>query len=330
MRLFATLVAAGLVASACGGGQEQGTTPDESGDLEVTGARTGTAEMPPGLDGTRWRWVEAHCTEGPLDLLARGYAATMRVHESNGGLLLITDQQFATEECTHTVVQRASLPEAGPDWQMEEVVRVAVPPSDACYGRPEEPRPGAVRTRDGRLEVLVQRSQWCNGYEVRMVFERAPDALLEDEEIVRRFAAHWSRGDADAISALFAETGSLLEPFTRTETGDPYRHDGRRSVHEWFEQTFESAPWRAMRITEIAEGRGEEEGTSQKVVTWEYMDPRLEEPLSGVTRFTIAGGEIFEAQIELTTDPTLREEQPAEEGADAPAPSEEEPASTEG
>ncbi|HEY8431782.1 MAG TPA: nuclear transport factor 2 family protein, partial [Sandaracinaceae bacterium] len=147
------------------------------------------------------------------------------------------------------------------------------------------------------------------------VYERAPDGPLDEDQIVRRYAAHFTRGDADAIAGLFAETGTLLEPFTRTETGDPYRHDGRNAVRTWFAETFATAPWRAMRITEIREGQSAG-GAAQRIVTWEYMDPRLEEPLTGRTRFTIAAGEIFEAQIELTSEPHVREGagQPAGQG----------------
>ena len=311
MRAFVTLSCC-LVLAACGGDQDRRTTPDETGDLEVTPGSRRTATMPPGLDDTRWRWVEAHCTEGPLDLLSRGYAAHVRVHQADDNrLLLLHDQQFATESCQHTVVQQATLPEGGGEsWLMEEVVRVAVPSTDECYGRPEENRPGDVRLTDaGRLEVLVQRSQWCNGLEVRMVYERAPAQLLAEDEIVRRYVAHFMRGDADMVAELFAQTGSLLEPFTRTETGDPYRHEGRGRVQRWFEQSFSSAPWRAMKINEVTEGEAQG-GATQRVVTWEYMDPRLEEPMTGRSRFTIAAGEIFELQIELTSEPTLRE--PAE------------------
>lgn len=323
MRPHLLLLALSLVA--CGGGQEQPTTPDESGDLAVTAAATRTSEMPPGLDGTQWRWVEAHCTEGPLDLSGRGYAAKLRVHERDGGLTLVTDRVFATEECQQTVVQRAVPPETGPDWQMEEVARVPVPATRECRGRPEEPRPGEVRLTDGKLEVLVQRSQWCNGLEVRMVYERAPEALLEDEQIVRRYVAHFSLGDADAVAGLFAEAGSLLEPFTQTDTGDPYRHDGRQAVHRWYTETFATAPWRALRISGVEEAEGQA-GASRRVITWEYMDPRLEEPLAGRTTFTIAAGEIFEAQIELTSAPNEREAEPAAEGETGAAAEAAEPA----
>lgn len=315
MRWMAPITA--LALAACGGGQVETSTPDESEDLEVTSASVRGTALPADFDGSYWRWVEAHCTEGPLDLASRGYGAVGRVHQTDEGFLLVTDQLFAAEQCAHTVVVRATPPDpstGSTEWQMEEVTRVAVPSTPECYGRPEEPRPGEVRVRDGRLEVLVQRSQWCNGLEVRMVYERAPEAPLEEDQIVRRYVAHFTRGDAEAIAALFAQTGSLLEPFTRTETGDPYRHDGRSAVQQWFVQTFQTAPWRAMRITDI-QAAPSDSGASQRVVSWEYMDPRLEEPLTGRTRFTIAAGEIFEAQIELAGEPNEREP----EDASAPA-----------
>jgi hypothetical protein len=299
-------ILAALLLAACGAPQVDGT-PDETGDLELeTGDRQPrpTAQMPQGIDGTHWRWIEAHCTEGPLDLLARGYAAHVRVQQVDNGLTLVNDQVFATERCAQTLITRASPPDTSENWDIEEVGRVAVPSTRECFGRPEERRPGEVRVRDGRLEVLVQRSQWCNGLEVRMVYERAPDEVLTEDEIVRRYAAYFTRGDADAVAALFAESGSLLEPFTRTDTGDPYRHDGRGAVQAWYAQTFETAPWRALRITSVEDGpsRG---GSTSRIVQWEYMDPRLREPLTGRTRFTIAAGAIFEAAIELTSEPSL-------------------------
>lgn len=300
------LLCAALILVACGGDQDRRTTPDERDDLAV-GTQTRTPSLgviPPGLDGTRWRWVEAHCTEGPLDLLARGYAATLQVRQHGQTLGLITDQVFATEECQHTLMMTATP--GTPDWRMTEQNRVSIPSTRECYGVPEPERPGEVRVVNDRLEVLVQRSQWCNGFEVRMVYERAPESLLGEDQIVRRYAAYWTLGDANGAAELFAQGGSLLEPFTRTETGEPFRHVGRDAVQTWFQEAFASAPWRAMRITEVSEEEAGG-GTSRRVVTWEYMDPRLSQPVAGVTRFTIAAGEIFEARMELTTDPSLRE-----------------------
>ncbi|HHH28764.1 MAG TPA: nuclear transport factor 2 family protein [Polyangiaceae bacterium] len=301
MRSIIVVVLASLLV-ACGGGPQERTTPDERGDLVGGGGVIGhqTLGIPPGIDGSRWRWTEAYCTEGPLDLLARGYAATVEVHQDGDSLTLVTDQVFATESCQHTLVQHAAP--GVPDWQIEEVTRIAVPSTPECFGSPEARRPGDLRITDGRLEVLIQRSQWCNGLEVRMVYERAPEELLSEDQIIRRYAAFWSRGDAAALSALFATGGSLLEPFTQTQTGDAYRHVGREAVLAWFEETFETAPWRSLRITEITEDPSAD-GASHRTVTWEYMDPRLSEPFSGTTRFTIAAGEIFEARIELTSEP---------------------------
>jgi hypothetical protein len=296
------LALAGL-APACGGGATT-TTPDESGDLGGTsgGSMSGrVVDMPTGLDGSQWRWAEAHCTEGPLDLASRGFAQTLRVSEDGDALLLTYDQTFAREECTQTVVQRVSPPPTPGELQMEEVARVAVPSTDTCFGRPEQPRPGEVRRAGNRLEVLVQRSNWCNGFEVRMVYDPVMPQLLRDDEIVRRYVAHYSRGEAQRLAGLFAETGSLLEPFTETETGDPYRHDGRGAVQQWFGEAFAGTAWRALRLLSVAPG----EQPHTMVAEWEYMDPRLAEPLRGRTRFTIAAGEIFEAQIEIVGNPVV-------------------------
>ncbi|MCB9592070.1 MAG: nuclear transport factor 2 family protein [Sandaracinaceae bacterium] len=303
MRAILVLGLAGVLA-ACGGSEGRSTTPDESSDLSGTaGGSRRSGGIPPGIDGTRWRWVEAYCTEGALDLLGRGYAATVQVRQDGEALTLITDQVFATEQCQHTLLTTATPGQ--PDWQVEEVTRIAVPATPECIGVPEPRRPGEVRVTDGRLEVLVQRSQWCNGLEVRMVYERAPDGLLADDQIVRRYAAFWSHGDATAVAGLFAQGGSLLEPFTRTATGEPYSHVGRQAVSTWFQESIESSPWRAVRITQIVD-EPSQGATSHRAVTWEYMDPRLSEPLAGVTHFTIAAGEIFEARIELTTEPAVR------------------------
>lgn len=291
---------ASLLLVACGGGAGQ-TTPDESGDLTTGGSQHRVVEMPVGLGGTQWRWIEAHCTEGPLDLQARGFAQTLRVEEDGESLLLTYDQVFATEECQHTVVQRVSPPAEPGELRMEEVARVAVPSTPACFGTPELPRPGEVRRSGELLEVLVQRSNWCNGFEVRMVYAPMAPALLEDAELVRRWVAHYGRGDADRVASLFAPTGSLLEPFTETQTGDPYRHDGREAVQAWFAETFAGTPWRAMRVRSMAPG--DEPNTIR--LEWEYMDPRLAQPLLGSSRFTVAAGEIFEAQIELEGEPVL-------------------------
>lgn len=290
------LTAVSVLAVACGGGSTR--TIDESEDSSG-GDSTRTAEIPSDLDGSQWRWVSAFCTEGPLDLESRGYSSTLRIAQDGPSVDLVYDSAYVNEGCQQTIIQHVSPPEGHGELRMEETARVAVPATTACFGQPEPPRPGELRRDGRRLEVLVQRSRWCGGFEVRMVYEPMQPTLLGDEDIARRYVAQFTLGDAARISELFAQTGSVVEPFTITTTGDPYRHDGREAVEQWFTETFDGTPWRAMRIT------GFDHGDRQLVMRWEYMDPRLADPLPGRNTFTIAGGEIFEAVVSLDGEPTL-------------------------
>lgn len=295
MKPRALLLLASLLA-ACGGAE--GRVLDESGDSGGEDTSV-AAEIPDGLDGSQWRWVSAYCTEGPLDLGSRGYSSTLRIEQDGAAVDLVFDSAYVNDGCQQTIVQHVSPPEGRGELRMEETARVAVPATTECFGQPEPPRPGEMRLDGRRLEVLVQRSRWCGGFEVRMVYEPMQSTLLGDEEIARRYVAQFTRGDAARMAELFADTGSVVEPFTITTTGDPYRHDGRAAVEEWFTDTFDGTPWRAMRIL------GFEHAERQLVMRWEYMDPRLADPLPGRNTFTIAGGEIFEAQIQLDGEPVL-------------------------
>ena len=299
--LAASLLAVGVA----GCGEAPRTGVDESGDLSASsGGQTmapRVVEMPIGLDGTQWRWTGASCTEGPLDLAARGFSANLRIEQDGESLLLTYDQVFANEGCVVTLLQTVSPPPAPGELRMEEVARVAVPSTPQCFGQPEPPRPGEVR-RNGRiLEVLVQRSRWCNGFEVTMTYEPSLPTLLTNEDIARRYVAHFTRGDAVRVAELFSTAGTLLESFTTTQTGDPFRHEGRDAVYRWYNESFAGSPWRAMRVT------GFEPGTTpqQTIMRWEYMDPRLQQPVAGHNAFTVAAGEIFEAEVALDGQPLL-------------------------
>jgi hypothetical protein len=222
----------------------------------------------------------------------------MRIYGRSDGLLLVTDQQFAAERCVQTVVQRVVV--TPQDWQMIEEVRVAVPPTPECEMRPEEPRPGEIVRAGENIEVLIQRSNWCNGLEVRMVYAPLPAAPLAEDELIRHYAAHFNRRDPDMVASLFSETGSLVDTFVLTGEGNPSRHDGRAAVRAWFAEAFGQVPWVALRL-EAYDANQAQRG--QWRATWGYMDPRLEAPLVGRNTFTIAAGEIFELQIEATDPP---------------------------
>lgn len=293
-----TLALALLPSGGCGG-ETTARRLDESDDISTSGGSGRSATMPTGVAGTEWRFVEAHCTEGPLDLASRGFSSRLRIEEDGDDLLLYSSHVYENESCDQTIVQRVSPPTGSGELRMEEVARVSVPSTATCFGQPEAPRPGEVIHEGRRLEVLVQRSRWCAGFEVRFVYEQEMPHLLTDGEVARLYAVHFSLGHADAIADMFAQAGSLLESFTVTETGDPYRHDGREAVRTWYRDMFASAAWRALRIVSI------ERGDTGLTMHWEYMDPRLAVPVSGLNHFTVAAGEIFETQIVLDGAPTL-------------------------
>ncbi len=300
-----------LALAACGVGT-QSTLPDESADLAGTsgggGGRVRTGRPAgPELLGTRWRYTESHCTEAPLDLSPRGFEQELRVMplgEGRPGFLLAFDQTFAREQCTQTVLISAT-PTSNGEFQLREVQRVSLPATPECENavRPDPPRPGEVRMVGSDLEVLTQRSNWCRGFEVRMVYQSLPPELLREEQILRRYIAFFNRRDVPALASLFAETGSLLDPFTVSDTGGPTRHEGREAVAAWYAQAFDGVPWVALRLT------GTQHEGDAWTAEWEYMDPRLAEPFAGRTQLTIAAGEIFEAQHTLTRPP------PGAEGA---------------
>ena len=296
-RRLSTLLPLCVLFLACGPGDDQRTLPDETGDLDVGGAQLGhlqgTRPATPALDGSHWRFVEASCTEGDPRYIGEGFQRTLDVHSDNQGLLLIADHSLG-EDCQETVVQRAR-PGAESDqaWSMREDARVHL---GECPTDPEPDRPGDVRLRGEFLEVYVQRSNWCNGLEVKMVYAPADRESYSGEELIRRYAAHFNRRDAQMITELFAANGSLLDPFSRTPTDQPLRVDGQAAIYEWFREAFANTNWLALRVTGIEEGPAQGAFT----MTWEYMDPRLEVPFGGRNLFTIAAGEIFETSIEIT------------------------------
>ncbi len=295
-------------ASACGGGEVRPpAAPDESRDLgsviqERTGSwLRGTVPATPALGGTQWRWVQAACTEGTPELAERGFAQQLRVEADAEGLLLLQDHFWRKPSpCVQTVALRAvpgQEPEA--EWTIRTEAFQALPVG--CGVRPDEERPGHVRRRGQRLELFVQRSRWCGGLELRMVYEPMQPTPLADDQLVRHFAIHFSRRDALRLSRLFAARGALAEPFTPSPSGVT-RHIGRTEVHAWFAQAFAPVPWVALRLTEAA--AAEEAGHWR--AKWEYMDPRLQEPATGSSDFTVGGGEILELRLALAAPPKER------------------------
>jgi hypothetical protein len=149
------------------------------------------------------------------------------------------------------------------------------------------------------MELLLVRSQWCGGYDIRLRYRRVPAEPLSDRALIRHYFAHFNRRDAHAVSSLFAATGSLVEPFTATGEGAHRRHAGRKRIRDWYAAAFGGVAWSAIRLTGIAPAGAPDPG--QYVATWEYMDSGLEAPIGGRNLFLVAAGEIYETELQLTT-----------------------------
>ncbi len=293
-------LAASSVFIACGGGTQSSPPPDEiandpaavSLQLEErsTFSAEGTTPAGPELDGTQWTWVEAHCTDGPLELRERDFSETVRVDAVDDGLLLTRDQNI-DGDCVRTVVQRA-LKREERKWTIMEETRVYAPATEECEGRPDPDRPGEVRMNGEFLELLVQRSiAWCNGFEVRMVYAPRETKHLDAAELGRHYVLELNRRDPKAIAELFSAAGSVLDAYQRTPASTALRFEGREAIAAWYEAFFAGTEWSTMQLESVEAKKGGQ----QVVVHWKYMDPRVEEPLEGESRLTVGGGEIFEA-----------------------------------
>jgi hypothetical protein len=246
-----------------------------------------------------------------LDLASQGFRDTLRIGSDAQGLILTHDMRIEAAECSLTLVQRA-LPGATPDssWTLESAAHIDVPADCGIQRDPD--RPGDLRIRGSFLEVYVQRSNWCGGLELKMVFAQENPTLLSGDELIRRYAAGFNQRDAGGVANLFAVSGSLVEPFTESATGTT-RHEGRTSVLRWYLDAFSGTPWLAMQLQGIEPGAG----PGQFIANWNYMDPRLEEAMVGENLFTVAAGEIFETEIRLSGPTPDTEAAPESDSADA-------------
>jgi hypothetical protein len=251
---------------------------------------------------SRWQWVEAECSDGALDLGQLGFDRLLTLDTQNGKLLLTFDTELAVQGCNSTAVWQAQPGGTADAWRFEPQAIVNMPPDTKCGAAETAPTEGNMRLFGDELELSVRGSPWCRGYDARFVFRRAPRQGLSPAQVVMHYAAAFNRRDPDAVAALFVDSGALVEPFTRTDDGNYKRHDGRPAVRAWYASAFASAPWLALRLTGIEPG----DGPGQVTARWDYVDARLAEPVRGRNLFVIAGGEIYESEVQLLDDPKER------------------------
>jgi hypothetical protein len=312
--LVSLSVYVGTGVAGCGARAGDVRSVDESGEeSQIAALREerslfrgdGTRRAGEELDGTAWSWTEAHCLEGTNDLAARGFAQSATVQAENGTLLLIFDQGFEKEGCAETVFMRGTPVPGSSEYVLREETRVRAPSEAACVLPSDGERRGEVRLRGASLEVIVQRSSaWCGGFDLRMVYAPRDAAPLDEATLARHFAAHLARRDSSALARMYAEKGSLVDPQTLGDTGAPVRVDGRAAIFAWYERAFQGAEWVAAKLTAVHLGRQ----SGHVMLSWLYMDPRLETPIEASTRLLVADGEIFESEtaVKATPKPALK------------------------
>lgn len=265
-----------------------------------------------GLDGSRWTWVGADCVDGPLEVAALGFERELRIDAAGSGLLFTYDDALAARGCTRTAVWRATGAAAGV--RLEPQAFVTLPVDAACGPEAVGTLRGRLRHAGDDLEVVEERSPWCRGLDARFVYHRVQSAPLQASQVVRRWVAHFNRRDAGALSRLFVDTGALIEPFSATRDGAYRRHQGRTEVRAWLDSAFASTPWLALRLTglDVSDASDQAGGLTAR---WEYMDANLAQPFEGRNLFVVAGGEIFETEIQLVGTPQPRSDATVAPGA---------------
>jgi hypothetical protein len=253
-----------------------------------------------GLAGSRWVWLDAECSDGALELGSVGLERTLGVEISPRGVVQLTfDSELAASGCSATSVWSVTPTQRAARWRFAPEAVVALPPDGRCGADEREATEGTLRMLGDVLEVVVYRSQWCRGFDARFLYRRSTPDQLTPRALAARYIAHWNRGDAAAVAQLFVDDGALIEPFTRTDDGNYARHQGRAEVQAWLDRAFASSPWLALRLLSFEPGAG----PGQWIATWDYMDANLATPLRGRNLFVIAGGEIFETELQLVAEP---------------------------
>ena len=251
----------------------------------------------------RYTWVDAHCSDGTIDLAGVGFERTVDVERRMDSVLLTFDTALATEGCRSLSVWTARrVPKQHYLYSLVPEAWVELPAGNVCGEQERAPTLGELHFAGDTLEIITQRSPWCRGYDSHFIYRATPRArerALDGRELVARYVAHFSRGDAGALAAMFESHGALIEAFSASDDGQPTRHEGRAAIRAYFERVFASARWHAARLIALSPG----EGDNVIIADLEYMDSELSEPLRVRSSFVLAAGEIFESDTQLVTDP---------------------------
>ena len=250
------------------------------------------------LAGTRWVFVGAECSDGPL-LIGEGFGETLEVVAEGADLRVVADRRLG-DGCEETEVRRlerrlalVQFDDAGPPppWRVVDRARVGAPGAACLAPAPAPEVELRFRDRGGAaaLELWSFPSPLCEGHELRMRYAPAPPSPATPRALARRFLLAWNRFDWEGLGTLYAASGRHVD----TVRGQTYL--GRAAVREHFRAAAVGLPWAAFRLRRLV-------GNADEVVAeWEYMDPRLHAPLVGRLRVIAAAGEIFETRLSVET-----------------------------
>lgn len=253
---------------------------------------------PPGRD--HFTWVETRCLDGKLPLAQLGFEQRLRATPVAGGVELLIDTQMVDRGCSDLTALLARPDDARPGrWLLQLEARLTLPHDARCGPVPQEIASASIEARGEELRLTIERSPWCRGFDATIRYRVTDAPAVDGRALIRRYLLHFARRDAAAVSRLFAEQGSLVEPFSAEPTGRTTRHRGRQQVHEWLAGALAGPRWVALRVHSL-ERSGE---AGEYIARWEYMDDALSTPVVGRNLFVVADGEIFETELQLLSIP---------------------------
>lgn len=257
------------------------------------------SSTPASAKAERYTWVDAYCSDGTIDLAAVGFERIVDVERRKDRVLLTYETALATQGCSSTSVWTARRQDELYAYALEPEAWVELPAGATCGVQERAPVLGELHFAGDTLEIVTQRSPWCRGYDAHFIYRATPALELESRALALRYVAHFSRGDASALAALFESHGTVIESFSASADGQATRHEGRAAIRAYFERVFTSARWHAARLIALTPG----DEPNVIIADLEYMDSELQEPLRVRSSFVLAGGEIFESDTQLVTDP---------------------------
>ena len=245
------------------------------------------------MAGARYLWADARCSDGALDMGTMGFSQELFVDVDHKGALLTFDTHVLKKACHELGVWRVW---SGKDSQLrfQTAPPVVTPIGKACTVQEALWLDGRMTFVGNTLELKIERSQYCRGYEATFTYKPVAPRPLSEQELVARFVARFNLRDASAVTDLFENDAVLIEPFSRSVDGTSTHHEGTDALNRYFSAAFAASDWSALRMLSLERDRAEKGW----ILHWEYMDSRLQQPFAGRSYLSFGGQQIFIMEIQ--------------------------------